>query len=70
MTGPLRPRRGQWAKEDVRGQGTLEYVFVMAGLLSIVVALGVLWRVLGGGVFVEHHVQAVAPGAVADVFVF
>ena len=77
MTGPRRPRRGQWAKEDVRGQGTLEYALVMAGLLSIVVALGVLWRVLGGGVFVEHalmaashHVQAVAPGAVADVFVF
>ena len=77
MTGPLRPRRGRWAKGDVRGQGTLEYALAMAGLLSIVVALGVLWRVLGGGVFVEHalmaashHVQAVEPGAGADVFVF
>lgn len=59
------------------GQGTLEYALVMAGFLSVIVALASLWRVLNGGVFVEHalmsashHVQAVAPGVATDVFLF
>ena len=50
------------------GQGTLEYALITAGFLSVAVALGALWHVLGGGLFVEHalasashHVQAVAP---------
>lgn len=62
---------------DCRGQGTLEYALVMVGFLSVVAALASLWRVLDGGVLVEHalmsashHVQAVAPGVATDVFLF
>ena len=59
------------------GQGTLEYALVMFGFLSIVAGLGALWNMLDGGLLVSHalasashHVQAVTPGAVADVFAF
>ena len=55
----------------------MEFALVTAGLLAVIVACGALWRSFEGGLFVEHalmaashHVQAVAPGAVADVFVF
>lgn len=60
----------------VSGQGTVEFAVVTAAILSIVIALGVLWRAFEGGLFVEHavasashHVQG-ALGAVADVFMF
>lgn len=59
------------------GQGTIEYALVMFGFLSIVAGLGALWNMLGDGMLTthalmsaSHHVQAVAPGAVADVFAF
>ena len=59
------------------GQGTLEYALVMFGFLSIIAGLGALWNMLDGGLLVSHalasashHVQAVTPGAVADVFAF
>ena len=60
-----------------RGQGTVEFALVTAGLLAVIVACGALWRSFEGGLFVEHaltaashHVQGVAPGAVADVFLY
>lgn len=73
--------RHQWPVRlfpgECHGQGTLEYALVMVGFLSVVAALASLWRVLDGGVFVEHalmsashHVQAVSPGVAADVFLF
>lgn len=59
------------------GQGTVEYALIMAGLLSIIVGMGALLRLVDGGLLVEHalmsashHVQAVTPGAVADVFMY
>ncbi len=59
------------------GQGTVEYAVMTAAFLALVVALGVLWRPLEGGLFVEHalmaashHVQGTAPGGVADVFLY
>lgn len=59
------------------GQGTIEYALVMFGFLSVVAGLGALWNMLGDGLLAthalmsaSHHVQAVAPGAVADVFAF
>lgn len=59
------------------GQGTVEFAVVMAGFLVVVVGLGVLWRAFEGGLFVEHalaaashHVQGVAPGTIADVFLY
>ena len=65
------------ARGGERGQGTVEFALVTAGLLAVVVACGALWRSLEGGLFVEHaltaashHVQGVAPGAVADVFLY
>ncbi|WP_167510327.1 hypothetical protein [Gordonibacter sp. 28C] len=55
----------------------MEFALVTAGLLAVIVACGALWRSFEGGLFVEHaltaashHVQGVAPGAVADVFLY
>lgn len=60
-----------------RGQGTVEFALVTAGLLTVIVACGALWRVFEGGLFVEHalmaashHVQGAAPGSIADVFLY
>lgn len=61
-----------------RGQGTVEYAVVLAGVLCMVVALGVvLAKAMGEGLFVEHalmsashHLQLAALGSVADVFAF
>ena len=62
---------------DVQGQGTVELVLVTAGFLSVIIAGGMFWRVLEGGLFVEHaltaashHVQGIAPGFLADVFLY
>ena len=50
---------------------------VTVGFLAATIALGSLWRMLGGGVIVEHalavashHIQAVAPVTVMDVFLY
>ena len=54
-----------------RGQGTVEYAVVLAGVL------GMLAKAMGEGLFVEHalmsashHLQLAALGSVADVFAF
>lgn len=85
MHGVLRHcAQGVWPQTHIvckrgseSGQGTIEYALVMFGFLSIVAGLGALWNMLGDGllathalVSASHHVQAVAPGAVADVFAF
>ena len=63
--------------KDTNGQGTVEFAVVGAGFLALVIALGILWRALEGGLFVEHalasashHVFAVSIGVVGDVFLF
>ena len=50
---------------------------VTAGFLAATVALGALWRVFGDGLVMEHavavashHVQAVAPATVTDIFLY
>lgn len=55
----------------------VEYAVVLAGVLCMVVALGVLAKAMGEGLFVEHalmsashHLQLAALGSVADVFAF
>lgn len=60
-----------------RGQGTVEYAVVLAGVLCAIMALGVLAKAMGEGLFVEHalmsashHLQLAALGSVADVFAF
>lgn len=59
------------------GQSTVEFALVTAALLVVVIACGLLWRQLEGGLFVEHalssashHVESAAPGTIADVFVY
>jgi len=59
------------------GQSTVEFAVVTAGFLAMVVALSAMWRVLGGGLFVEHavavashHLQAVAPTTIVDIFLY
>jgi len=60
-----------------RGQSTVEFAVVMAGFLSLTVALGIMWRAFGGGIFVEHalavashHIQTAALVAVTDIFLY
>ncbi len=59
------------------GQGTLEYALVMFAFMAIVGGLGALWHLFDAGLPVQHalqsashHVASVAPGALADVFMY
>ena len=60
-----------------KGQSTVEFAVVTAGFLSATVALSLVWHALGDGLLVEHalavashHIQAVLPTTVADVFLY
>lgn len=59
------------------GQSTVEFAVVMAGFLAVTVALGALWRALSDGLLVEHalavashHIRAVAPVTIVDIFLY
>ncbi|MDD7368609.1 MAG: hypothetical protein SOW20_01390 [Berryella intestinalis] len=59
------------------GQSSVEFCLVSAVLFCIVSGLALLWRALSSGVFVEHavtvashHVQGIAPGLIADIFLY
>ena len=59
------------------GQSTVEFAVVLFGFLSMVAALGVLWRVASDAVArlyalqsASHHLETVVPGVVADVFLY
>lgn len=59
------------------GQSTVEFAVVTAGFLALSVALSALWHVLSDGVLVEHalavashHIQAVAPVTIVDIFLY
>lgn len=62
---------------DEAGQSTVEFAVITAGFLAVTVALGAMWHAFGGGLLVEHavavashHVQAVAPATITDVFLY
>ena len=59
------------------GQGTVEYALVLFAFTAVVVGLGALWHLFDSAAPVQHalqsashHVEAVAPGAFADVFMY
>ena len=59
------------------GQATVEFAVVTAGFLAITVTLVAFWNMLDSGLIVEHalavashHIQLVAPAAVADIFLY
>ena len=59
------------------GQGSVEFALVIMAFLVIFAALGILWRALQGGLFVDHalssashHLQSVSAGVVGDVFMY
>ena len=59
------------------GQATVEFAVIAAGFLAVTVALMALWRALGDGLLVQHalavashHIQAVAPVTIVDVFLY
>lgn len=59
------------------GQSTVEFAVIAAGFLSLTVALASLWHLFDGGIIVEHalsvashHIQAVAPATIADLFLY
>lgn len=59
---------------DERGQSTVEYAVIMAAMLCVIAALGMLGNAVDGGMFVQHAVAAASHnlqgmlGGVADVF--
>ena len=59
------------------GQSTVEFCLASAVMLCIVLGLSLVWRAFSSGVFVEHavtaashHVQGIAPGLIADIFLY
>ena len=63
------------ASED--GQATVEFAVIAAGFMAVTVALTLMWRAFGGGLLVEHalavashHIQAVAPVTIVDIFLY
>jgi len=55
----------------------VEFAVIAAGFLAVTVALMALWRALGDGLLVQHalavashHIQAVAPVTIVDVFLY
>ena len=63
--------------QNCSGQGTVEFALVVAAFFALVFALGILWRALEGGLFVDHalasashHLQSVSAGVVGDVFLY
>lgn len=59
------------------GQSTVEFAVVTAGFLSVTIALSLLWHAFGDGLLVEHalavashHIQAVLPTTIADIFLY
>ena len=59
------------------GQSTVEFAVVTAGFLVVTVALVAFARMLGDGLIIEHalavashHIQAVAPATIVDVFLY
>lgn len=60
-----------------QGQSTVEFAVVTAAFLCVTFGLAAMWRAFGSGMVVEHalavashHVQAVAPAAIADIFLY
>lgn len=60
-----------------RGQSTVEFAVIMAGLASLLVGLAALMHAIDAGVFVQHalsvashHVAAAAPAVIADIFLY
>ena len=64
-------------KGSSKGQSTVEYAIVFVAFLSLVLAMGLLWRLFDTGLVVDHalqsashHLQEVAEGALLDVFLY
>lgn len=60
---------------DESGQSTVEFAIVTAALLTMVIALSLIWSLGDNGLFIEHaissashHLQEAAAGIVGDVF--
>lgn len=74
---PRRIRHAHGLAPGERGQATVEFALVAAAFLSIGAACAALWRAFEGGLFVEHallsashHVAGIAPGLLADIFLY
>lgn len=76
-------RHSRWYQRPItklvgeQGQATVEFAVIAAGFLAATAALMALWRTLGDGLLVEHavavashHVQAVAPATIVDIFLY
>ena len=62
---------------QVRGQSTVEFAVLMAGFMSLTVALATLWHALDSGLILNHvlavashHIQTVAPVTITDIFLY
>lgn len=69
------PRESMDCSSGEKGQSTVEYALVMAAFVSLLLGIGFLWRVVSGGVLIEHavacashNVSGVVSGVLADAF--
>lgn len=72
-----RHQRALDAPSNEGGQATVEFAVIAAGFMAVTVALTLMWRAFGGGLLVEHalavashHIQAVAPVTIVDIFLY
>ena len=74
-------RAASWAAVRVMrqeaGQATVEFAVITAAFLVITAALGAMRHVVTDGLLVEHavavashHLQAVAPATIGDIFLY
>lgn len=73
----LRHAARQGPSWQVRGQSTVEFAVVMAGFMSLTVALATLWHAFDSGLILNHvlavashHIQTVAPVTITDIFLY
>lgn len=62
---------------DEVGQGTVEYVIIIAAFSVMLATFGLLWRAIEEGALTgqavsaaSHHVQSASLGNIADVFLY
>lgn len=69
-------RRGARLLRKEQGQATVEYAIVLGALITVVGALGALWRVMDDGTLIDHALSAashhllLSASGVIDVFLY
>ena len=64
-------------RRSEHGQSTVEFAVIAVACAAVCAGLAALWHLAGGGSLVDHalavashHLQAVAPATVVDIFLY